>query len=337
MITVDDLSPGRSLPGPIVVTVTDVEWDAGPSRRAEVALVDSQGNPLRLVDYEGARISIEWKPDSRYRISRCYVNKGGGGYDLELAPSKKTLIEPLDTTVEPTRLLVLGDTHIGRTRHPKTEVPINPVGAFATAVEHGIDQDVDAVVHTGDIFHDSATTVQTILAKQTIFEPLAEADIPFYYVRGNHGSEPSRKLLTDLEDDMFSTLDTSGVAVNRKVRLFGIDHHSGGRLPWNELRFPRSITEPVAILVLHQTLKQLSGRGTDRVDLDDLQQRCGGDFDFVFSGHHHDADETSWNGIPVRYTGAAERMSKKSEPIDRVAWILSVEDRGGSIERYDIP
>ena len=37
------------------------------------------------------------------------------------------------------------------------------------------------------------------------------------------------------------------------------------------------------------------------------------------------------------YTGAAERMSKKSRPVDRVAWLLLVRDGSISIEQYDIP
>jgi hypothetical protein len=88
LITVDDLSPGRSLPGSIVVEVTDVNWNV-ESRRAEVKLIDPAGNELRLIDYDGANISIDWTPGHRYKISRCGVQKGGGGFDVELAPSKK--------------------------------------------------------------------------------------------------------------------------------------------------------------------------------------------------------------------------------------------------------
>mgnify|MGYP007131729268 CR=1 FL=1 len=89
LVTVDDLSSGQSLPEPIVVEVTDINWQAGQSRRAVIELVDTAGNPLRLIDYEGAEISIDWKQNHQYRISRCGVQIGGRGFEIDLAPSKK--------------------------------------------------------------------------------------------------------------------------------------------------------------------------------------------------------------------------------------------------------
>ena len=68
MVTVEDLSSGGSLPSPMVVEVRDVDWKPSKSRRAEVSLVDTKGNVLDLVDYDGAELSIEWKPGHRYRI-----------------------------------------------------------------------------------------------------------------------------------------------------------------------------------------------------------------------------------------------------------------------------
>ncbi|MFC7238438.1 exonuclease SbcCD subunit D [Saliphagus sp. GCM10025317] len=337
MATIENLSPGDRLSGPMVFTVTEVCWDPEVARRAEVALVDCRGNELRLVDYEGAKISIDWKRNHRYRISRCAVQAGGGGYALELSPSKRTEIDSIGPIERTAGILVIGDTHVGRTTHPRTGETIDPIGAFSAAVDYGIEQDVDAVVHVGDIFHDTATAVQAKAVEQRVFDPLAEAGIPFYYVRGNHSAEPGDELLASRDSVQVSRIDTSGISVKSTVRLFGIDHHPEGKLRWHTLEFPNAVSEPVSILILHQTLEQLSGPGRKSVDLYQIQRRFGSQFDSVVSGHHHDARSKKWRGVPVMYAGAAERMSKNVDPVDRVAWLLTVRDEAIAFEQYDIP
>ncbi|MCU4974955.1 metallophosphoesterase [Halobacteria archaeon AArc-m2/3/4] len=232
---------------------------------------------------------------------------------------------------------MIGDTHVGRTKHPKTGEKIDPIEAFSTAVEYGIEQGVDAVIHVGDIFHDSATPVQAMLVDQHIFEPLAEAEIPFYYVRGNHAASSGDKILANREGEWVSNLDTAGISVGSDVRFFGIDHHPEGNLPWSDLIFPDVVRESVSVLVVHQTLEQLSSPGPKSVDLDRIQRRFGNEFDFIVSGHHHDASYIEWRNVPVLYTGAAERMSKNADPVDRVAWLLTIRDGSVVHEQYDIP
>jgi len=317
----------------MVVKVTAIDWDSGTSRRAEVELTDIDGNPLRLIDYEGAEISIDWQPTHRYRISNCNVNSGKQG--IELAPSKRTVVEPLGSPEDETRFLLVGDTHLGRETHPKTGEQIDPLEAFAAAIEYGIDRDVDAVLHVGDIFHDSATRSQAMLARQDVFDPLDEAGIPFYYVKGNHGFLTGCQILDNLES--VANLGTEGVTVGDNVRIFGINHCPGGQIPCEEVTFPKSVSEPVSILVLHQTLEQLTGPGNDSVDLGRIQQQFNGEFDLIVSGHHHDAIVQDWNGIPIMYTGATERMSKNKDPTDRVVWLVTVAGEHLSYNQYQIP
>jgi DNA repair exonuclease SbcCD nuclease subunit len=129
----------------------------------------------------------------------------------------------------------------------------------------------------------------------------------------------------------------AGEQVGSDVRIFGIDHHEGGSFPWGQLNFPDAVSESVQILVLHQTLRQLSGSKVGSIDLKRIRRRFQGRFDLILSGHHHDAMIEDWNGTTVIYTGASEHMSKNSDAIDRVAWFVSVVETPITPERYNIP
>ena len=335
MVTVDDLVVGNSLPAPMVVRVNNINWDAGKSRRAEVELEDEAGAALRLVDYSGAEQSVTWQRDHYYRIANCNVKASTAKYPVDLAPSKQTTIEPLGTRTDDTSILIVGDTHIGRTEHPDTGTKIDPIEAFRQAIDYGLTQNVAAVIHVGDIYHESATTSQIATVDDCIFEPLEDAGVPFYFVRGNHLTDKSYRQLSGRR--LVTNLDTTGVAVDSSIRVFGINHDSGGDIPLASLPVPASVNEPLSILVLHQTLRQLSGPGKQHVDLRDIEGHPGSQFDCVISGHHHDAKREDWNGSPILYTGASEEMSTNPEPTDRVGWLVTITDQSAAIERYDIP
>ena len=51
MVTAEKLSTSQSLPEPMIVTVSSVDWDVGKSRRAEVELSDQSGTLLELKGY----------------------------------------------------------------------------------------------------------------------------------------------------------------------------------------------------------------------------------------------------------------------------------------------
>ncbi len=319
----------------MIVEVTGVDWNPLTSRRAEIDLIDEKGNELRLIDYEGADLSVDWSVGHRYRVSDCNINAEYRGQPLTLTPSKRTQIEPLGAAEETATVLIIGDTHVGRERHPKTGEKIDPLGAFTSAVEYAVDRGVDAVIHVGDIFHETATAVRATLLQQRAFDPLEEAGIPFYYVDGNHTSDSGEEVLRDSSN--CSKVDLNGVKIGKDTRIFGIDHYPVGNIPWDTIRFPQTVSESKSVLILHQTLRQLSGPGLNRVDLDRIDERFSDELDLVVAGHHHDAKRGSWRGIPILYTGASARLSTNNDPTDRIAWLLVFGAGPVAPEKYDIP
>lgn len=335
MVTAEKLSTSQSLPEPMIVTVSSVDWDVGKSRRAEVELSDQSGTLLELIDYEGANLATTWKTGHQYRITDCGVTSSTKKYTIALTPSKRTQVEPLGPLTDHTSILIVGDTHIGRTAHPKTGATIDPIEAFVKAIEYGLSQGVDAVVHVGDIFHETATTSQIQTIDVQVFEPLEDADIPFYFIRGNHHTEEGDKQLASRR--LVSSLAENSIPVNSSIRIFGIDHDPAGDISLDSFCESNTINEPVSILVLHQTISHLSGSGEQHIELDELMSQSNCTFDYIMSGHHHDATTKQWEETSVMYTGATEAMSKNTDSVDRVAWLLTTTGALSDLERYDIP
>lgn len=333
-MTAKDLSPGGKLPEPMIVVVNNVDWDQPTSRRAAVELLDVEGNEIQLIDYEGANLSVEWTVGHRYLISSCNVTGGEQEEYITLAPSKRTQIELLGVVNESAYVLFIGDTHIGRKWHPKSGDEIDPLGSFTTAVEYGISEAVEAVVHVGDIFHETLSSQEAELLKKRVLVPLENANIPFYYVEGNHTAPAGENLLK--ESPNCSNLNLLGHTVGNDTRLFGINHYPSGNLPWDGIQFPQKSSESKSILVLHQTLQQLTGPGEDSVDLNRINKRLSEEFDLVICGHHHDAMCDMWHGIPIMYTGASAKLSTNHDPTDEVAWLVNIKDQTLIPQKYDI-
>ena len=86
-------------------------------------------------------------------------------------------------------VLHVSDTHFGRPLTDKEHIGEgNQLARFLDVVNLAVTDRVDAVLHTGDVFDDAVSdaTVETV---EEHVELLADAGIPIYYVRGNHGCE----------------------------------------------------------------------------------------------------------------------------------------------------
>lgn len=324
MVDASDLSPGTDLPCPYEATVVQVDSNVQDGRRAEVVLEDDGGYRVLFVDYAGAETGVDWQRNSRYRFANCRVQCTNRSQHVSLAPSKKTEITEVGPTGHETKLLFIGDTHVGRTRHPKQNgTRIDPVAAFARAAEVAVERDVDAVVHAGDLFHDTDDCGLAAEVDSRVLTPLAEHGIPFYYVTGNHGHDVRDALLDGSHLGRLEQLGADGKSIDGTVRLCGVDHPDSGGRPLSNYRFPRAPDEPFTILVIHRTIKQLPLNDTG-TDLDDISGGPVTGFDLVVAGHNHDSREAEWDGGEGFYTGAAAHMSTNSDPTDGLAWLVTV-------------
>ena len=124
----------------------------------------------------------------------------------------------------------LADCHIGSWRDPKLK-DISTI-AFQRAADKCIEENVDFVLISGDLFNTSLPRIDNLKDAVSTFKKLKEKDISIYIIPGSHDYSPSGKTMLDV-------LETAGLFINvvkgeeidGKIRLkFTIDKKTGAKI-----------------------------------------------------------------------------------------------------------
>lgn len=312
------------------MAVTEVEASSDRNRNAEVYFNDTEGNESYLIDWQRTSLGIDWVPGRTYILSDLSVKKGGQGYRVYLDLTSKSEVIRIGKSPSETRLVIMGDSHVGRRRHPRRKRSIDCATQFQKAIQQAVDLEADAVIHTGDVFHNRVTEEDLRVVKGSI-DILREHEIPFYYITGNHECREGIELLEDHQNrDVITHLAPEGTNIGDRVVFHGIDHHSPDTFPTQSVR-QRDRTGDLRILVLHQTLSSV--RDGDGVD---LPKSILAEYEYVLSGHLHDAEQHDWQTGTVLYAGLTEWLSRKPSPSTPPVWLLTARDGGIETERHPI-
>ncbi len=230
-------------------------------------------------------------------------------------------------------LFHISDTHLGYQNRKKPGGGGNTkwvdradsLRAFRTVLQQAVDENVDAVVHTGDLFdHD---VKQDILGKSlSAIDSLAESGIPFHFILGDHdrlangGEIPfavdavgALKSLT--ESGAVNHSATSPAHLNESiVTLFGVDAADIGFVEiqegytldgWSpsDLKFDVGQTRGTNILCLHEPIRDLPISAIVKV-----AEQQGQSLDLILLGHEHRPPfdgkwQTSVDGVTVACAG----------------------------------
>ena len=240
--------------------------------------------------------------------------------------------------MDPIRLLLLGDTHVGfdTPRRPRTRRPrrgADFLRCFEHALEPAFRGEVDLVVHGGDLFHRSEPTAAVAEQGLAPLRRVAERGVPVFLVPGNH--ERSR-----IPCPLFAA--HPNLYVFHEPRTFTLQH-AGCRIAISGFPFARKVrggafqellwasrfgdeAADLRLLVIHQAVEGA------RCGPGDFTFRSGGDVvaaadlpqgaDAVLSGHIHRQQvlRRDLRGRPLRapvyYAGSVERTSfaEQAEP-----------------------
>jgi DNA repair exonuclease SbcCD nuclease subunit len=102
----------------------------------------------------------------------------------------------------PTRLLAIGDIHLGRLsgRLPGAVDPasVSPAAALRRAVRAALEHEVDALLLAGDVADSTRDHFHALGTLSEVLEPLRDAGIPVIAVAGNHDHEVLPRLASRL-------------------------------------------------------------------------------------------------------------------------------------------
>ncbi|WP_336327548.1 DNA double-strand break repair protein Mre11 [Halovenus sp. HT40] len=221
-----------------------------------------------------------------------------------------------------TRILHTGDTHLGYQQYHLPDRREDFRRAFERVAEDAIAEDVDAVVHAGDLFHDRTPRLSDIMGALSVLRDLDDAGIPFLAIVGNHEGKRSQQWL-----DLFESMDLATRLGSEPVQLgnvafYGLDFVPRSKRDDLDYEYEPHDAE-YAALVSHGLFEPFEHGDWDARE---ISREATVDFDAMLVGDDHEAktkqlDDGTW----LTYCGSTERASA-SEREDRGYNLVTFEE-----------
>lgn len=232
-----------------------------------------------------------------------------------------------------TRILHISDTHLGNRQYGSDTRRDDFADAFDQAVRYAIDEDVDAVVHTGDLFDTRDPRLPDLNGCIDVLEGLRDAEIPFYGIVGNHERKMDAQYLDLIQKTgTAERLGRSPTVINGEVVLYGIDAVTKPAWHAEDFTLDEPPDDAYAILCMHQLLQPPVPEIFDGHPLEDVLDRVNVELDAIALGDYHESESTINQGIDVWYAGSTERCGvNESNP--RTVTLLEI--KNGELTRRE--
>ena len=204
-----------------------------------------------------------------------------------------------------TRVIHTGDTHLGYRQYHAPERRDDFLAAFRQVVADAVEEDVDAVIHAGDLFHDRRPDLTDLLGTLSVLRTLSDADIPFLAIVGNHEHTRGHQWLELFETLGLATrLDDGGTVVG-DTTFYGLDHVPRSKRDDLDYRFADHGGEHAA-LVAHGLFTPFTHGDWNT---ETVLSESNLDFDAMLLGDNHIPDTAEIRDTWVTYCGSTERTS----------------------------
>ncbi|SNZ13476.1 DNA repair exonuclease SbcCD nuclease subunit [Natronoarchaeum philippinense] len=219
-----------------------------------------------------------------------------------------------------TRVIHTGDTHIGYRQYHSPERRRDFLDAFRGVVADAIEDDVDAVVHAGDLFHDRRPELRDLQGTVAALRDLADADVPFLAVVGNHETKRDGQWLDLFEDLGLATRLGASPELIGDTAFYGLDFVPESRRGDLDYEFEQTDADHRA-LVSHGLFEPFAHADWDTETVLDESNVA---FDAVLLGDNHAPGKKELEGAWVTYCGSTERASASER-----------DDRGYNVVRFE--
>ncbi|WP_137283394.1 DNA double-strand break repair protein Mre11 [Halorussus salinisoli] len=219
-----------------------------------------------------------------------------------------------------TRVIHTGDTHLGYRQYHSPERREDFLRAFEQVIDDAIAENVDAVVHAGDLFHDRRPDLDALHGTISILGKLRDADIPFLAIVGNHEGTRGRQWLDLFEMLGLATRLGDDPEVVGETAFYGLDHVPKSKRDDLDYQFADHDRNHAA-LVSHGLFEPFD---IGDWDAEEVLTEANVDFDAMLLGDNHKPDTKEVADTWVTYCGSTERCSSDER-----------EDRGYNIVEFD--
>jgi DNA repair exonuclease SbcCD nuclease subunit len=220
-----------------------------------------------------------------------------------------------------TRVIHTGDTHLGYRQYHRPERREDFLEAFRQVAADAVEDDVDAVVHAGDLFHDRRPDLGDILGALSVLRTLDDAGIPVLAVVGNHEAKRSAQWLDLYESLGLATRLGPEPVVVGDTAFYGLDFVPRARREEFEPAFEPHDADHAA-LVTHGLFEPFDFGEWDAREITESSDVA---FDALLLGDNHDPGTAEVDGTWVTYCGSTERASA-AEREDRGYNLVTFED-----------
>jgi len=235
-----------------------------------------------------------------------------------------------------TKILHVSDTHLGIRQYRSEQRRQDFADAFEQAIDKAIDHEVDAVIHTGDLFDKRTPGLPDLNTSIKILRKLDDAGIPFYGIVGNHERKMDEQWLDLLNQaGVAERLDRTPTVVNDEVALYGVD--AIPKPAWESMSFDLetgSLDGEYRILCMHQLLHPPTPEIMAEYETEEVLNRLNALIDAIALGDYHKPSSKTINGVDVWYPGSTERNSRKESEKRRVS-LLTIDN--DELDREELP
>ena len=231
------------------------------------------------------------------------------------------------------RFLHLADLHLGKYAYGHHERFLDMMRAFEYAARYAVDENLDFIIASGDIFDARTINSETLTQAVRVFEMLKKAGVDVYAIEGNHdrafvrdrdswlrfleGRGYIRLLKPDVSEREVRFLDYGEgggcVAHAAGVRMIGLGY-PGASCPayLEKLNEWLEKTNEYTVLLLHAGFSNFFTEDMGRTDIKELEKLFGR-IDYVAMGHIHRREEMLGKVYmpgSTEYVDAREAMRK---------------------------
>lgn len=212
------------------------------------------------------------------------------------------------------RLLHVSDTHLGYRQYHSDQRREDFMDAWRQCVDIANREGVDALVHTGDLYHSKNPDLETQI---DVAEQIRRLECPFLPIVGNHERKRDRQFVDHLEmgfDNVTPIAQNAPIEIG-DVSIHGWDAISSTEWDTTDLTIPETQTE-YDIVCLHHLVSPIVPDRYDPYRATEILNRFERDVDAVLLGDYHATVFEEMHETVLSYPGSTERTSAE-EPGDK--------------------